>query len=220
MHVRRSSSVLFASLVFLSSPLCGQTNPSDLERAKQLLGEGHPEQSLALIDPIINRAMSEKAKDPDAICPSDAVAVLQAFMKGGFKVSVENDWCDALLLKGYALNELKRPTEAEQALKTLVGHAPDNAQYLIEYAYTVRVNGDPERALALYKKAETASSKLADRASIAHWRAAALRGQGYSYTDLERWDDATKAYRNSQKYEPRSEIAQHELRYIDEHRPR
>ncbi|QJU58066.1 hypothetical protein HL653_09870 [Sphingomonas sp. AP4-R1] len=219
MHVRNSYPILFASLVFMSSPVCGQAHQSDLEQAKQLLREGHADQSLALIDPIISRAMSEEAKDPAAICPSEAVAVLQGFMKGGFKISIENDWCDALLLKGYALNELKRPTEAAQTLEILVGHAPNNAQYLTEYAYAVRVNGDPERALSVYKRAETASSKLPDRASIAHWRAVALRGQGYSYTDLERWDDATKAYRNSLKYEPKNEIAQHELRYIDEHRP-
>ena len=53
-----------------------------------------------------------------------------------------------MLVKGYALNELKRPAEAAQVLKTLVGHAPNNANYLTEYAYTVRVTGG-ELAVAL-----------------------------------------------------------------------
>jgi tetratricopeptide (TPR) repeat protein len=115
---------------------------------------------------------------------------------------------------------LKRSAEAAQVLETLVGHDRNNAQYLIEYAYTIRVNGQLERSLDLYKKAEKVASKLQDRESAAYWRAVALRGQGYAYTELQRWDDAVKAYQRSFKYDPNSDLARNELRYIEEHRPR
>jgi len=141
-------------------------------------------------------------------------------MKGKFAVSVENDWCDAMLVKAYDLNELKRSAEAEQVLKALVGHAPNDANYLSEYAYTVRLNGDPERSLELYHRAENVASKLENRTEAAHWRAVALRGQGYAFTDMKRWDDAIKAYQRSLKYEPGNDIARNELRYIEENRPR
>jgi tetratricopeptide (TPR) repeat protein len=217
------SKIFFAGaavLALFSSSAMGQPKQSSLESAKELLNAGRADQSLALVDAIITQAMQKDAKDPKAVCPGLAAAVLQTFMKGNFEVSVENDWCEAMLVKGYALNELKRPGEAAKVLETLVGHDPHNAQYLIEYAYTVRVNGELERALDLYKRAEKLGSRLENRESAAHWRAAALRGQGYAYTDLQRWDDATKAYQRSLKYEPDSGLAKKELQYIEQHRPR
>ena len=204
----------------ISSPLYGQSQESSLEAAKRMLKSGHPDQSLVLVEPIIAEAMLKDAKDPDAICPSAAAAFFQSYIKGNFSVSVENDWCDAMLVKGYALNELKRPAEAAQVLKTLVGHAPNNANYLTEYASTVRVTGELERSLDLYKRAENIASKAADRGSVAHWRAVALRGQGFALSELQRWDEAKKAYERSLRYDPKNEIALHELQYIAENRPR
>lgn len=214
--------LLFGAIAVLSvsTPSAyAQAQKSDLERAMELVKSGEAEKSLALVDPIIAQAMLKDAKDPTAICPSAAAAFLKSYMKGEFTVTVENDWCDAMLVKGYALNELKRPAEAAQVLEALTRHDPANAQYLIEYAYTVRLNGQLERSLDLYKKAEKLASKLSDKASAAHWRAVALRGQGYAYTELLRWDDATKAYQRSFKYEPANGIARNELQYIEEHRP-
>jgi tetratricopeptide (TPR) repeat protein len=218
----RVSKILFGATLYmalLGSSAHGQPKSSDLESAMELLKAGHADQSLALVDGIIAQAMLKDAKDPTAICPGAAAAFLQSYMEGKFTVTVENDWCDAMLVKGYALNELKRPAEAAQVLEALVRHDPNNAQYLIEYAYTVRLNGHLERSLDLYKRAEGVASRLPDRESSAHWRAAALRGQGYNYTELQKWDEATKAYQRSFKYEPNNDIARNELQYIEEHRP-
>ena len=220
MRVCQSFVAAVAALTLFGAPAYAQPKPSDLESAKELLKAGKADESLALLNPIIERAMLNEAKDPTAICPGVAAAVLQSFMKGDFSVSVENDWCDAMLIKGYALNELKRPVEAEQVLEALVRHDQGNPQYLIEYAYTVRMNGKVERSLDLYKQAEKLAAKLRDRESAAHWRAVALRGQGFAYTELQRWDDAVKAYQRSFKYEPENELARNELRYIEQNRPR
>jgi tetratricopeptide (TPR) repeat protein len=219
MRISKNFLVAMATMAAFSSAAYGQAKKSDLESARELLKAGKADQSLALVDPIISQALLKDAKDPKAMCPGVAVAVLQAFMPGNVSVSVENDWCEAMLVKGYALNELKRPAEAAQMLETLVGHAPDNPNYLAEYAYAVRVNGQLERSLDLYKHAETVASRMEDKQSSAHWRAVALRGQGYSYIDMQRWDDAVKAYQKSLKYEPDSEIARNELKFIEERRP-
>ncbi len=218
MGVSRSLIGAIAGTALLASTAAAQSKKSDLELAQELLKAGQADQSLALIDPIIAQAMLKDAKDPTAICPGVAAAVLQSFMEG-VSVSVENDWCEAMLLKGYALNELKRSAEAAPVLEALVRHDPKNAQYLIEYAYTVRVNGHVERSLDLYKRAEKLASKLPDRERSAHWRAVALRGQGYAYSELQRWDDATKGYERSFKYEPDNDIARNELQYIEQNRP-
>jgi tetratricopeptide (TPR) repeat protein len=218
----RVSKGLFGAILWVGlfgSSAHGQPKKSDLESAAELLKAGHADQSLTFVDPIIAQAQLKDAKDPTAICPGAAAAFLQSYMKGNLSVSVENDWCEAMLVKGYALNELKRSAEAEQVLGALVKHAPTNAQYVAEYAYTVRVNGDLSRSLDLYKRAEKAASDLSDPKSKAHWRAVALRGQGYALTELQRWDDAVKAYQKSIKFEPDSEIARNELQYIEQHRP-
>jgi tetratricopeptide (TPR) repeat protein len=209
---------IVAASVFTSSAHA-QAQKSHLERAMELVKSGEAEKSLALVDPIIAEAILKDAKDPTAICPGAAAAFLQSYMERKFTVTVENDWCEAMLVKGYALNELKRPAETAQVLEALTHHDPANAQYLIEYAYTVRLNGQLEKSLDLYKQAEKLASKLRDKASAAHWRAVALRGQGYAYTDLQRWDEAAKAYQRSFKYEPDNEIARNELQYIEQHRP-
>jgi tetratricopeptide (TPR) repeat protein len=217
MRVSRDLFAAIAAAALFGSAALGQDKVSDLDSARELLKAGKPDQSLALADAII--AQAKDARDPKAICPGAAAAVLQSFMKGQFSVAVENDWCEAMLVEGYALNELKRPAEAAQVLESLVGHDPGNPQYVIEYAYTVRVNGDLQSALDLYKQAEKLASKLQDRESAAHWRAVALRGQGYAYTDLHRWDEAVKAYERSLKYEPGSDLAKSELQYIEQNRP-
>ena len=219
MRVCHSFIAAVAAFTLFSTPAHGQDKPSDLETARELLNAGKADESLALVNPIIERAMLKEAKDPTAVCPGVAVAVLQTFVKGDFSVSVENDWCEAMLVNGYALNELKRPVEAEQVLEALVRHDQGNPQYLIEYAYTVRVNGKVERSLDLYKKAEKLAAKLRARESADHWRAVALRGQGFAYSELQRWDEAVKAYQRSLKYEPDSELARNELQYIEQNRP-
>ena len=215
---------VFGAELLLTGQVTAQTAPrkSELQIARELLKQAKLQEAIALVDPIITRATSKEAKDPDAICPGIAVAFLQSFMQKEAKnivVSVENDWCDAMLLKGYALTELKRYPEAAQTLEILVRHDPNNAQYLIEYAFAVRSSGETARALALYQKAEGLAARSLDKQAGAHFRAAALRGQGYAYIDLQRWDDAAKAYRKSLKYEPESELARNELKFVEDHRP-
>lgn len=220
MHFRCYCIIVIAAFIISDPPAYSQPKPGDLKTAAELVTTGKADQALVLLDPIIERAMAKEAKDPKAICPGEAAAFMQQFLKGNVIVSVENDWCEAMLIRAYALNELKRSAEAEQVLSTLVGHSPANPQYLVEYAYTVRLNGRLDQSLSLYKEAEGVSAKLSNRARAAHWRAVALRGQGYAYIEMKRWDDATKAYERSFKYEPDNEIARNELLYIKQNRPR
>jgi tetratricopeptide (TPR) repeat protein len=215
--------LLVAMSVACSTPVVAQVpHQSEVQIARELLKQGKSQEAIAKVDPIIASAMAKDAKDPDAICPGVAVAFLQNFMRKdnrGVTVSVENDWCEAMLVKGYALTELKRPAEAAQTLGALVRHDTNNAQYLIEYGFAVRSSGETARALEIYKKAESLASRSTDKQLAAHWRAAALRGQGYAYIDLQNWDDAAKAYQKSLKYEPDNELTKSELRFVADHRP-
>lgn len=197
-----------------------QPQPGAVLAAEELLKTNHPEEALALVDPVIAQALLKEAKAPDATCPRVLAAALQAALKGGVTVTTDNDWCDAMLIKGYALNELKRPAEAAEVLRTLVGHDPGNVNYLSEYAFTLHKTGDTPASLAAYLKVEKLAAQLEDPERAAHWQAVALRGQGYNYIEQKRWDDAVKAYQRSLTYEPDNKVAQSELKYIEDNRPR
>src|SRR4051812_29508565 len=99
MRAYKSFFAALAAALSCSSSAQGHPQPTDLASARELLKAGHPDQSLALVDPIIAQAMLKEAKDPRAICPGAAAAFLQSYMEGKFTVTVENDWCDAMLVK-------------------------------------------------------------------------------------------------------------------------
>lgn len=198
-----------------------EKSPSDLERAKQALVDGKPAEAIELVDPIIAKAESDEAKNPTAACPSAATALLAAMMgqKGlNVTVSVENDWCDAMLVRGFALVEQKRFDEAVAMLGKLVKHDPRNANYLCEYAFALRSSGKVDEAFDAYQRAKNAAGSYADKRAKAHWRAVALRGIGYIEFDRENWDKAEKAYRDSLKAEPGHAGALSELELIKQKR--
>ena len=212
------------ALGLFAAPAAARPKLYKVEAAQKLLLSGKVDEALALVDPIIAQALKSDAKEPDAMCPSEATALLQEMLKQETKrdvlITTENDWCKAMLVKGYALNELKRPQEAEAILAALTGHAPNNAQYLVEYAYTARLNGRLEKAMALFKDAEARAAAMTNRDSGAHWQAVALRGQGYIHVEYKRWDDAQQAYQRSLELEPANKLALGELKFIEDTRPR
>ncbi|MES2291557.1 MAG: hypothetical protein V4530_17660 [Pseudomonadota bacterium] len=82
------------------------------------------------------------------------------------------------------------------------------------------MNGELVRSLDLYTQAERIAAKIADKGSAGHFRAVALRRQGFALSELKRWDEATKAYQHRFKYEPDNAVALNELKYIEQNRPR
>lgn len=140
---------------------------------------------------------------------------------GNKKVVVTGpDWCDAIFLEAYALSELKRPADAVPLLRRLTVLAPMRAHYRNELGYALQQTGNTDGALESYR----ISLSLAGSGSLVgadpHMEAAALRGIGFALVEKGDWDGGEKAYRDSQKIEPDSEIAKHELEYIANSRPK
>lgn len=200
-----------------SVPATAARAPSSLERAKMLLSEGKAAEALALVEPIVAQAEADEAKDANASCPGLAANFLAAYMAQrnlNVTVSIENDWCESMLVQGYALGELKRFDEAALRLEKLVKHDPNNANYLAEYGFALIHSGQLDKALDAYKRAKSAASRFTDKAAKRHWRAVALRGIGYIAFEREQWDEAEKAYRESLKEAPGNAIALSELELI------
>ena len=220
---RHAVTILAVGAMLLSSgAMAEEAEPRPvLELAKEALVAGKPNEALAFVEPLIVKAEASEAKDPDAMCPGKAVAILGAFLAQQdprIVITAGDDWCEAMLLKGYALVELKRFDPAVAVLEKLVSHDRTNPNYLAEYAFALQSAGQLEKSFKVYEKVEDAAGKLNDKAARRRWRAVALRGMGYIYSDRRQWDEAAKAYKQSLKLEPGNKIALGELDYIERNR--
>ena len=219
---RKFFSVTLATVILFAASVHGQAaEKSALDQARDALVAKDPDGAIKLVDPIIARADASDTKDADAICPGTAVALLGAFMARQdptFVISTENDWCEAMLLKGYALAELGKSEQASELLGKLVRFDPNNPNYLAEYAFVLQSTRKLDESMAFYKRVVNVSEKLSDKSAQRHWRAVGLRGIGFIHSDRQEWDDAVKAYKASLKEEPDNKIALGELLYIEQSR--
>ena len=118
----------------------------------------------------------------------------------------------AAFLLGSNANELKHFDEGIGYLEHGLALQPDNQTLLGERGYALNQTHRPGEALAAYQAALRASDLNNSR------RATLLRGVGFALIDLNRLDDAQKAYQDSLTFDPASTIAQNELKYIADHR--
>lgn len=91
--------------------------------------------------------------------------------------------------------------------------APHWAEPLAERAYLVGKLGDRARSLQLYREALA----LAERyPSSAYLKPLVWRGIGFALIELGQLDEAQQAFETSLQFEPGNELAQNELRYIEQ----
>ena len=133
-------------------------------------------------------------------------------------VVISANWGYAYYLKGYELMELSRVAEAKPALLRAAELSPQNAQFLSELGYVYQLEKSWPLALATYQRAEAAATGFSPPNLKNPELARALRGQGYVYVELNRLDDAEKAYRRCLDINKGDELAAKELRYIQNQR--
>lgn len=132
-------------------------------------------------------------------------------------VALPPGYCTALYLKGYALVDLGRVAEAKAIYERLMVLAPMYAQYQTEYGQLIRLEKDWPHMLAICTQASEAA-RIADPAIRPMQQGAALRCQGYALTELHRYDEAEKRYRDALALNPNDALSQRELHYIAEQR--
>ena len=96
-------------------------------------------------------------------------------------------------------------------LKTIESVAPVSAGTAAETGYILNQSGNPREGLSAYRRAQALSEKYASQRA---YRAAALRGIGYSLIDLRRLDEAERIFLESLEIEPGNKTATNELAYI------
>lgn len=224
----RATSILWA-LAALS--LCGPAPAADaaadrasanLNKASELVLSKQPVEALALVETVLSsyeKPLAEARGKGRAYCAtSTAESLLYSALPDGKKPNSSTVFptalCEALFIKAYALNELKREPEAVATLEQLTALAPLHAHYFVELGYAYRMTGAPDKAMIAYRAAFD-SSKTPGLDDAKADRAAALRGIGYLLIDKNDLDGAADSYRKSLEEDPSSAIAKSELDYID-----
>lgn len=146
--------------------------------------------------------------------PPEALAyMLMAATAKRPAVALGQTWCDALFIKAYALVDLGHPDEAKPLLEEAVARAQMNAHYLSELGNWYKQNKDWVDALDTFTRALDANSLMPAAVQKAK-KGRALRGMGYSLSELGRYDEAEAAYRKALVLDPNDKVSQAELLYI------
>ncbi|MDF8334324.1 hypothetical protein [Novosphingobium cyanobacteriorum] len=206
----------------MATPAGAMTNEEASAAFQRALSErdrGNVPGVIPQLDPVI-AAMEEMQKTQGVYCADNQAQTLLILSQHAMSkdarsaIVVDGTYCMALFFKGFVLIDLGRPTEAEAFLRRAHETAPFNAQYLNEYAEWHKSMGHWQQAHDLFAKA-AGLAEMADKAVHDAYLARALRGMGYTEIELGKLDEAERHMKQSQKYEPDSNAARHELEYIE-----
>ncbi|ASF47527.1 hypothetical protein CEK71_16465 [Methylovulum psychrotolerans] len=141
-------------------------------------------------------------------------AEYEAFKK---TASAPFEWVDwsykqCLQMQAFIRAEKQQFAEAVALLQDVVKLAPYSADARAEMAAALNSLGRFEEALVLYKETYRLAEQYSSQQEL---RGMALRGMGFSLTELKRLDEAERAYRQDLEIEPTNKLALGELAYIE-----
>lgn len=118
----------------------------------------------------------------------------------------------AYKMAGFLFVSAREFKKAGEFLERAAKLAPFYAEPYVEKGYLLRVRTDYVGALAAYRRAITMSDQFT---SAKHVKAIALRGVGFTLTEMGDLQGAREAYESSLLIEPNSQNAKHEIEYIN-----
>ena len=191
-----------------------------LDEGIKIMKSGKPQEAIdGYFDKIIayfeNKYASEKRQIYCAHTPAETVFYLTgAAVEHKNAVMAPSAWADACFMKSYSLTELGRNAEARSFLERSIALSPRNAQYLSELGQMFQNEKKWDKALEIYQKAEDGAQNTASPASKTYLLGRAMRGIGYSLTELGRFDEAEAKYRKCLELDPNDRKAAGEIEYI------
>ena len=181
----------------------------------------NPTRAVELMRPVLadfeKRYAAEKRQIYCAVTPEQSSAYLADAAKARREaVAIDDGWCRAQYVTGYALIDLQRLTEAQTAFERLVRFAPQNSRYLNELGYVFMKQKKWQASLDAYRRSEAAADLSPDRSK--EERCLALKGIGYDLVELGDLNAAEAAYRKCLNIDPDDKDSPRELDYIAEQR--
>ena len=202
-----------------------------LEAGKRLTQQGHPDTAIAeYLDPVIehyeNMYKDETRRVYVAHSQQETFLYLVTAVAGdaGGKVKTKADragavavygyWTDALVMKAYALSELRRPDDAKAALVRATALSPGYPPPWIELGFLYSSEKDWARALDAFEHAESGVEMMSDEGGKKLLKGRAWRGKAYIYTEQGKLDDSEALYRKCLALDPDDGAAKRELAYV------
>jgi tetratricopeptide (TPR) repeat protein len=186
---------------------------------RHVLEQGDPQRAITeFFDPVVqhyeNAYKGSAAKIYSAQNMQQAL-IYSALPHEGRSVEVlDSSWADAYLMKGYALIELRQMRDAQDALEKAIVLSPMNAQYLSELAYVFQVEGDCDKSIETYARAQSMAELGSQDETKTSDMTRALRGQGYCLVEQGKLDEAEAMYQKALKLDPHDTKSLDEFGYI------
>lgn len=133
--------------------------------------------------------------------------------KGYNAIVLSSTWSDAYYLRGFALVDLGKRSEAKSALERAIALSPWYSHYLNEIGQIYGLEKNWSKAMDVFKAAEARADLAPDNVK-ADDLGRARRGQGYVLVELGRLDEAEKKYKQCLATNPKDTKAAQELEYV------
>jgi tetratricopeptide (TPR) repeat protein len=195
---------------------------ADLTKAKVAILASKPNDALALLDPLVTRMEAEAAKHKERLYSGQTYVQTMTYLLMAAKdhvgaIDVGPTLAEANFWKGFVLVDIGRSSEAKPLFERAVALAPDNSQFLCEFAAWQAQRKQTDMAFSLYQRC-LESNGMAPEDAQTHQKAVALRGKGYVLIDMDKLGEAEAALRESLTIEPGNPLAMNELQYIAQQR--
>ncbi|MCX5705785.1 MAG: tetratricopeptide repeat protein [Candidatus Omnitrophica bacterium] len=223
--------ILIAFIILISSPAWCQSESSEspaddevrfqlLSEGRRLLDAGKPEEAIikCFDKVIIDFESKYEGRKERVYCartpPEKLLYLLMAVKEKREATAISATWADAYFMKGYALIELGRISEAKQFIEQALVFSPNNSQYLSELGYVYQTEKNWSKSLELFKAAEESAIAYSPEESKKDELGRARRGLGYVFVEMGQLNKAKEKYLQCLEADPADNKAKAELEYI------
>lgn len=182
------------------------TKQAQLQQAKEIVTQGHPEQALPLLDQII--AAGEAIKPTDGSLVFSAPTMTEALMYATLGTEVhkpvivlDGNLATAHWLRGFALVDLGRDEDAKADLDRAIALAPMNGLFFAERAEWFKTRRDWESAFADFESANSYAGFAPDD-DKAGLEARSFRGMAFVRVEQGKLDEAKSLLKKALRAEP------------------
>ena len=191
-----------------------------LMKGRELLQKGSAQKAITqYFDPVIDRFTAVHKHETKHVysAQNQLQVILYVALPDDNHVGtevVDGSWADAYLLKAYALTELGKVKEAQQALNAAIALSPMNSQYHSELAYTYQQLKDCDKSIATYEQAASMAEWGSEETTKTADLTRAWRGEGYCLVERGKLKEAEAMYEKSLALDPNDDKSKGELNYI------
>lgn len=190
-----------------------------LSEGRRLLDSGKPKEAIEYFDKVLANFEAKYGNSEKRIyCARDSTESLTYLIIAAEEkrdaLVLTGTWAGAYFMKGYALLESGRISEAKSSIEQALVLSPHNSQYLSEMGYVYQIEKNWPKALKYFEEAENCAEAFSPPEDKLHELGVARRGLGYVLVELGRLSEAEEKYRQCLKSDPNDKKAKNELEYI------